>query len=101
MKTYHITTKDEYLAHCGLARESHFLDLPNGNVLVVAEFRDGYHEDLFNARAHVTPLPHLLSSETAGNYQAASSLLGGLVTINPSDRMYDISKKLRVIHPAF
>src|SRR5438552_2576606 len=106
MNTYHVVDKAAYQALAHVATESHYVDLPDGKVLVVARFRDANHQDTFVERTGAESLPHPLSSETfadhQGKYQHHQKIFQDLgVQVKPNDRTYDVAKQLGKIHPLF
>jgi hypothetical protein len=106
MNTYHVVDKLAYQTLAHIADESHYIDLPDGKVLVVARFRDANHQDTFVERTGAESLPHPLSSETMQDHQDKypdhKKILDDLgVDTKPTDRMYDVAKQLGKIHPLF
>lgn len=59
MYSYFICAKATLHSNVSLFKDhvSHYMELPNGEVVMACEFRDSGAEDLWNSRA-VSPLPH-------------------------------------------
>lgn len=94
MKLYYITDKATHLAGHRFFKSSHYQDLSNGKIVLMAEFDDKTAEELEAAwRAHpgVIPLPSPNSNRTVGK------AIAGLLTehdVLETDSTYDVSEKL-------
>jgi hypothetical protein len=92
---------------------SHYIDLPNGMVLVMTSFdHDKRSEDLFHAHPAVAILPHpsvegnkpLKSHVGAAGYKFAQCHLEALTShpdlgIVETDSVLDVARKAAAIHP--
>jgi hypothetical protein len=91
MKTYHILPKEAHLAECFAG--THYIDLPNGQILLCGEFRDKSQEVRFKAQPGVVSLPHPLHhSAVTGFKHDGLDLSGG-------ESIWQLSEKLKAIHP--
>jgi hypothetical protein len=99
MKTFHILPKASQLPECFTS--SHYLDLPNGNILLCGEFIDASQEARFKAQPSVLSLPHPLSRANvmpalAQEHLAYLASIG--VSITGNDSTFDLSEKLKGVH---
>jgi hypothetical protein len=97
MKIIHHTSKETYERHALNYRESHFLDLPDGSVIVVGTIEPTYREAL-EAEADTTPFPFLLSNEALpAKIVMATAHLG----VSEGDSTMTASLKIAKTHRAF
>ncbi|MGC1382753.1 MAG: hypothetical protein WA823_03165, partial [Candidatus Acidiferrales bacterium] len=76
---------------------SHYLDLPDGSVIVTGQMDPSYRE-AFEAEADTTALPFVLSGEQIpANVSTALAHLG----VTDSDNTMQLSLKIARQHPAF
>ena len=108
MKLYYIAPKAEYLGNLHLFKESHYLDLPNGEVCVAIAFGDDGAELSWRNQPGVDPFPHPFEAQTIGAGRAAklNARRDGLgrnkaqePDFLPTDTIHDVAKKLGAIMP--
>lgn len=114
MRQLYICPKDTWLrAHNSLCFHpsggSHYIDLPNGLVIVAAVIKDEDAEDQFRSMEGVAPLPHpaFEGKRTLGDHRddPATAYLAEhhdalkALGIEDTDTVLDASKKTAAIHP--
>ena len=94
---YYIIPKNVYDQFAqGRFASAHYIDLPDGDVLVTAKFvHEGARNEVENHKT-VIALPHPMSSETVGSRVAAKLAHIG---VTESHRTYDVAKLAAKIHP--
>lgn len=74
MKLHYISTAEEHQQSYKLFSSSHYIDLPNGKILMAAEFGDDKtSEAKWRNRVNVLAFPHPLSGKKIG-YEIAQHL---------------------------
>lgn len=71
MKLLYICSKNTYDAMAHWASESHWIELPNREILISAEFRNDHLESQFSEHPGIQALPHPFSGEAIGPEIAA------------------------------
>lgn len=100
MKSIHHTSKETYAKHTLSYRESHFLDLPDGSVIVVGTIEPTYREAL-ECEADTTPFPFLLSNEVLpSKIVTATAHLGVIEGDSTMTASLKIAKSHRAFHPS-
>jgi hypothetical protein len=95
MKILHHMSKATYNKHWMNYQESCYVDLPDGNVLVIGNIGATYIAAL---EKEATPLPFILTGEKLpANVVASLAHLG----VNERDNTMTACLKLRTVHPAF
>jgi hypothetical protein len=97
MKAIHHAKAEIYHAHKLNYRTSHFIDLPDGYVLVVGDAEQAYL-DAFELEPGTTALPFILSGEVLPPVVVASLAHLG---ITETDNTMQACLKLRTRHSAF
>ncbi|HET7150880.1 MAG TPA: hypothetical protein VFI60_05680 [Candidatus Acidoferrum sp.] len=95
MTDFFICDKDSFLGAHHLFASAHYVDLPNGQIVVSAEFFSENHRALWQTSGALC-FPHPLSSEKVGN-DIASAL--SAFSVSASDGSFDAAKKLSAAHP--
>ena len=97
MKSLHHVSKKIYGAHKLNYRVSHYIDLPDKNVLVVGDIDPAYREAL-ELEPGTTALPFILSGEKLpANVVKSLAHLG----VTEQDDTMKACLKIRKMHPAF
>ncbi len=105
-KTFHTMDKAEWLKLAGLFHPqhgSHYIDLPNGRILLCADFVDEGTEEAFSLRAtSLKSLPHPVFSGTekisAYHVDELSHLFAGKEDSRKAT-VHDVVRKAAAIHP--
>jgi hypothetical protein len=97
MKDIHIASRETYLKHGLNFRNSQFLDLPSGQVIITGDIDDTPRKD-FELEQDVIPLPFILDGQSI-SARAASALSSHGVTMK--DTTMSVLLKLRKVHAAF
>ena len=100
MKTYHILPKSAHGRDC--FNGTHYIDLPNGEILLCGEFLDKSQEKAFKAQVGVVSLPHPLSRASIKRHftQVHLDHLATLgITIADTDTAWELSEKICTVHP--
>lgn len=96
MKTFYITTQQEFTNGARHFLSAHYIDLPNGNILLAANHRTSADKELWEARSTITLLPHPLSGKQIGMEIAQKlSSIGAL----PNHTIWDVAELAKDIHP--
>ena len=96
MRLLYICGKDTHRIHSSLMANSHYIDLPNGEILVAAQFSDDHLEGRFSEHPAVQPLPHPFSGEPVGD--AIATKLGHL-GVTKDHNHYQVAQLAGKIHP--
>lgn len=95
MKTLYITTQEEFLNGAKHFSSAHYIDLPNGKILLAGEHRTSADKKRWEARNTITILPHPLSGKKIGPDVAQDlSSIGAL----PSHTVWDIAELGKKTH---
>lgn len=96
MKLLYLCSKNVHVVHANLMAESHYIDLPNGEILVAAQFSNDHLEGIFSGHPAVTPLPHPFSGESVGPAIAAKLAHLG---VTENHNHYQVGQKAGAVHP--
>jgi len=66
MKTFYITTQQEFINGARHFLTAHYIDLPTGKILLAGEHRTSIDKKRWEARSTITALPHPLSGKQVG-----------------------------------
>jgi hypothetical protein len=95
---FYISTKDTWKSLSHLMTGAHYIDLPSGEILVAAEFRDANHGSKFSNHPLVTPLPHPGRLDTMAKHPKALQALQHL-GVKAAHSVMDVSDIVSAIHP--
>jgi hypothetical protein len=98
MKTFYICDKNDFMGHHHQFNEGHFIDLPNGRILLCTETRNEEFQKRWLAQSHIFELPHPLSGETLTDAHVAE-IKHVLPDVSTNDNAWSLSKKVSAIHP--
>jgi hypothetical protein len=97
MKTFHILPKTAHMSDA--FNSTHYIDLPNGQILLSGEFRDRSQEIRFKAQAGVQSLPHPMSGGKVNLAKEQADYLNSLgAKIQGNEAVYDFCELLCTIH---
>jgi hypothetical protein len=101
MKTFHVLPKELFLEKHKAFNHSHYIDLPDGTILVCGELKP-HRRDEFTGAPSVKSLPHPLSGKSVKPHFDPKHLehlktLGA--EIADTDTSWDLSEKMRTVHP--
>jgi len=94
---YYIVPKDAFTSFAKRRiAAAHYIDLPDGSVLVKVQFVHEGAQAEFEAHPQITTLPHPMSGESVGEAVAAKLAHLG---VTKDHRTYDVAKLAAKIHP--
>ena len=96
MRLLYICPKNIHQTHINLMASSAYIDLPNGEILVAAQFSNDHLEGIFSSHPAVTPLPHPFSGERVG---AAIATKLAHLGVTENHNHYQVGVKAGVVHP--
>ena len=96
MKLLYICSKQIHQIHSHHMAESHYIDLPNGEVLVAAQFRNDHLESTFSDHPDVQALPHPFSGDPVGP-EIAGKLAH--IGVEKHHRHHHVGEKAGKVHP--
>lgn len=103
MKTFHTMTKEEWqslINYFHPIHGSHYIDLPNGRVLVAVQFSTEWAEESFHALAKTkTDLPHPVWQGTEFLGKEHLDEVGHLVAHVSKPTVHDVIRAAAAIHP--
>jgi hypothetical protein len=94
---FYISTKDTWKSLSHLMG-AHYIDLPNGEILIAAEFNHAPHEAKFAKHPLVIALPHPGRMETMAKHPKALAALQHL-GVKAGHSVMDVSDIVSAIHP--
>lgn len=95
MKTFYITTKEDFVNGAKHFFNAHYIDLPNDKILLAVEHRTLADKERWEKRNTITILPHPLSGKQIGD-DVAKELSSIGATSQHS--VWDVSELARKIH---
>jgi hypothetical protein len=92
---YYVTDKATWHSVRHHAANSHYIDLPNGQILLMAEFGDAARAAKFN-HPNIKPLPHPFKQD-----KLHPTILAALepIGVKPEHTTMDVSDVVSKIHP--
>ena len=97
MKILHICSKETYQKHWMNSPQGHYLDLPNGQIVLIAEWGHTAQNN-FESETDCLPLPHFLESTAIGEKVAGHLAHLG---IKPEHKTFEAMLILKKTHAAF
>lgn len=98
MKTFFLCSREDFLGHHHQFNGGHFIDLPNGRILLCTETRNEEFHKRWLAQPHIHEIPHPLSGETLTDAHV-DEIKHILPDISTSDNAFTLSRKASKIHP--
>lgn len=95
MKIFYITTQQEFISGSKHFSSAHYIDLPNGNILLVGEHRTLADKKKWEERNTQILLPHPLSGKQIGPDIAQQLSSIGVLS---SHTVWDVSELAKTIH---
>lgn len=95
MKYFYITTPQDFINGARHFATAHYIDLPNGNILLAGEHRTTEDKKIWESRNTQISLPHPLSGKQVGTDLAAQLQSLG---IKPEHTIWDVSELVSKIH---
>jgi hypothetical protein len=92
---YYIVPKNTVKEHVPQMAVAHWIELPDGDVLLSAAFHTTDRQEKFEAHPQVTSLPHPMSGESVGDKVSAKLAHLG---VKAEHRTWDVVKLASKVH---